>query len=109
MIRGHILRIGVTHAARSSVLERLLKLSLVSCPIAMFPASSSSERVSFRQINKKTGHRLKHRPHGYPSTWRPNSITGMGIQSYVFRLFRKPYNAATFGRFAHSPLTWLGS
>jgi DNA end-binding protein Ku len=36
-----------------------LKLSLVSCPIAIFPASSSSERVSFRQINKKTGHRLK--------------------------------------------------
>jgi non-homologous end joining protein Ku len=29
-----------------------LKLSLVSCPIALFPASSSSERVSFRQINK---------------------------------------------------------
>ena len=27
-----------------------LKLSLVSCPIAMFPASSSNERVSFRQI-----------------------------------------------------------
>ncbi len=36
-----------------------LKLSLVSCPIAMFPASSTSERVSFRQISKKTGHRLK--------------------------------------------------
>src|SRR5712692_8829637 len=36
-----------------------LKLSLVSCPIAMFPASSSSERVSFRQINKATGNRLK--------------------------------------------------
>jgi DNA end-binding protein Ku len=36
-----------------------LKLSLVSCPIALFPASSSSERVSFRQINKKTGNRLK--------------------------------------------------
>jgi DNA end-binding protein Ku len=36
-----------------------LKLSLVSCPIALYPASSSSERVSFRQINKKTGHRLK--------------------------------------------------
>src|SRR6266568_8505298 len=36
-----------------------LKLSLVSCPIAMFPASSSSERVSFRQINKSTGNRLK--------------------------------------------------
>jgi DNA end-binding protein Ku len=36
-----------------------LKLSLVSCPIAMFPASSMSERVSFRQINKRTGNRLK--------------------------------------------------
>ncbi len=36
-----------------------LKLSLVSCPIALYPASSSSERASFRQINKKTGHRLK--------------------------------------------------
>jgi DNA end-binding protein Ku len=36
-----------------------LKLSLVSCPIAMFPASSSSERVSFLQINKRTGNRLK--------------------------------------------------
>jgi DNA end-binding protein Ku len=36
-----------------------VKLSLVSCPIALYPVSSSSERVSFRQINKKTGHRLK--------------------------------------------------
>src|SRR5207237_630991 len=32
-----------------------LKLSLVSCPIALSPAASSSERISFRQINKKTG------------------------------------------------------
>src|SRR5262245_13498367 len=36
-----------------------LKLSLVSCPIALYPATSGSERVSFRQINKKTGHRLR--------------------------------------------------
>jgi DNA end-binding protein Ku len=36
-----------------------LKLSLVSCPIALYPAASSAERVSFRQINKKTGNRLK--------------------------------------------------
>src|SRR2546426_2712929 len=36
-----------------------LKLSLVSCPIAMYPATSSAERVSFRQINKRTGNRLK--------------------------------------------------
>src|SRR5215475_11471798 len=36
-----------------------LKLSLVSCPIALYPAASNSERVSFNRINKKTGHRLK--------------------------------------------------
>lgn len=36
-----------------------LKLSLVSCPIALYPAASASERVSFRQINRKTGNRLK--------------------------------------------------
>jgi DNA end-binding protein Ku len=36
-----------------------LKLALVSCPIALYTAASSSERVSFRQINKKTGNRLR--------------------------------------------------
>jgi DNA end-binding protein Ku len=36
-----------------------LKLSLVSCPIALYTASSSTERVAFRQINKKTGNRLR--------------------------------------------------
>src|SRR3954469_9197511 len=36
-----------------------LKLSLVSCPVALFPASSSSERIALRGINKQTGNRLK--------------------------------------------------
>src|SRR6202142_4012433 len=36
-----------------------LKLSLVSCPIALYAGTASTERVSFRQINKKTGHRLR--------------------------------------------------
>jgi DNA end-binding protein Ku len=35
-----------------------LKLSLVSCPIALYTGTSATERVSFRQINKKTGNRL---------------------------------------------------
>jgi Transposase IS66 family/Ku70/Ku80 beta-barrel domain len=35
------------------------KLSLVSCPISVYTATSSTERVAFRQINKKTGNRLK--------------------------------------------------
>ena len=39
--------------------EGYLKLSLVSCPIALYTGTSSTERVSFRQINKKTGNRLR--------------------------------------------------
>jgi DNA end-binding protein Ku len=35
-----------------------LKLALVSCPIALYTGTSSTERVSFRQISKKTGKRL---------------------------------------------------
>jgi DNA end-binding protein Ku len=38
-----------------------LKLSLVSCPIALYPASSEREKISFHQINKKTGNRIKYR------------------------------------------------
>ena len=37
-----------------------LKLSLVSCPVALFPASSEREKISFNQINKKTG-RIRYR------------------------------------------------
>jgi DNA end-binding protein Ku len=36
-----------------------LKLSLVSCPICLYSGTSSTERVSFRQINKQTGNRLR--------------------------------------------------
>jgi DNA end-binding protein Ku len=35
-----------------------LRLSLVSCPIALYPASSLREKVSFNRINRKTGNRL---------------------------------------------------
>src|SRR6476660_7517341 len=38
-----------------------LKLSLVSCPIALFPATSEREKISFHQLNKNTGHRIKYR------------------------------------------------
>jgi DNA end-binding protein Ku len=36
-----------------------LRLSLVSCPIALYPASTLSEKVNFNRINRKTGNRLK--------------------------------------------------
>ena len=37
-----------------------LKLSLVSCPVALFPATSSRERVSFHVMNRDTGNRTKY-------------------------------------------------
>jgi len=36
-----------------------LKLSLVSCPVALFPATTTSERVSFRTLNRETGNRVR--------------------------------------------------
>lgn len=36
-----------------------LKLSLVTCPVAMYPASSQSEKTRFHQINRKTGNGLR--------------------------------------------------
>ena len=55
-----------------------LKLSLVSCPIALYAGTSSTERVSFRQINKKTGNRLR--------------------QQLVDEVTREPIEAADKGR-----------
>ena len=37
-----------------------LKLSLVSCPIQLFPATSDREKIRFHQINRKTGNRIKY-------------------------------------------------
>ena len=36
-----------------------LRLSLVTCPIELFPATSQAEKTHFHQINTKTGHRLR--------------------------------------------------
>ena len=37
-----------------------LRLSLVTCPVALHPATSEADKVSFNQINKNTGHRIKY-------------------------------------------------
>lgn len=36
-----------------------LKLSLVSCSVALFPAASRSDRISFHWLNRETGNRLR--------------------------------------------------
>ena len=38
-----------------------LRLSLVSCPIQLFPATTEREKISFNQINKETGNRVRYR------------------------------------------------
>jgi DNA end-binding protein Ku len=37
-----------------------LRLSLVTCPVALYPATSESEKISFNQLNRNTGHRIKY-------------------------------------------------
>jgi DNA end-binding protein Ku len=51
-----------------------LKLSLVSCPIALYPAIDASERISFRQVNKTTGNRLRQQ--------LVDSVTGEVVDPY---------------------------
>src|ERR1700682_4144374 len=36
-----------------------LKLSLVACPVALYPATTSVEKTHFHMINKETGNRLQ--------------------------------------------------
>jgi DNA end-binding protein Ku len=51
-----------------------LKLSLVSCPIALYPAIDASERIAFRQVNRETGNRLRHQ--------LVDSVTGDVVESH---------------------------
>jgi DNA end-binding protein Ku len=50
-----------------------LRLSLVSCAVALYPASSSSSRVAFNRVNRKTGNRLKQQ--------NLDSVTGEPVDS----------------------------
>jgi DNA end-binding protein Ku len=46
-------------AAPRAYWKGFLKLSLVTCPVALYPASSQTEKTHFHQINRKTGNRLR--------------------------------------------------
>jgi Ku protein len=49
----------ITPMAARAYWKGYLKLSLVTCPVALYPASSKSEKTRLHQINIKTGHRLR--------------------------------------------------
>jgi len=51
-----------------------LKLSLVSCPISLYPAISAAERISFRRVNRETGNRLRQQ--------LVDSVTGKVVESH---------------------------
>ena len=48
-------------AARSSW-KGYLKLSLVTCPVKLYPATSSNERIRFNQLHKDTHNRINMKP-----------------------------------------------
>src|SRR5262245_32171298 len=63
MRANHHLRPVIAYVVESEVprayWKGYLKLSLVSCPIVLSPATSTAQRVASRQITIKTGNRLR--------------------------------------------------
>jgi DNA end-binding protein Ku len=53
--------VGVSSVAPRAYWKGYLKLSLVSCPIALYPATSEREKISFNQLNKETGNRIRYK------------------------------------------------
>jgi DNA end-binding protein Ku len=45
-----------------------LKVAAISCPVRLYAATTSTNRISFHEINRDTGHRINLRPH--------DSVTG---------------------------------
>src|SRR6516165_9367113 len=54
-------RVGVQRHGAACILEGLPQAIPRSCPIALYPATSEREKISFHQLNKNTGHRIKYR------------------------------------------------
>src|SRR3954452_8618850 len=53
------LGVCVMAAARANW-KGYLRLSLVSCPIALYPATTESEKIRFHQLHKQTGNRIRY-------------------------------------------------
>ncbi|KRE02631.1 Ku protein [Bosea sp. Root670] len=44
--------------APRAIWKGILKVAEVTCPVALYTAASTSERISFHTLNRKTGHRV---------------------------------------------------
>src|SRR3546814_16788895 len=58
---GHTLSLPDALPISRTFWKGYLKLSLVTCPVAMMPATSESEKVRFHTLNRKTRNRLQSR------------------------------------------------
>jgi DNA end-binding protein Ku len=47
--------------AMRAIWRGYLRLSLVNCAVALYPATTESNRINFHKINRETGHRLRMR------------------------------------------------
>ena len=64
-----------------------LRLSLVTCPVALYPATSESEKISFNQLNRQTGHRIKYlKVYGDTGEEVPNEdiVKGYALDKDIF-------------------------
>src|SRR3978361_1740000 len=52
-------RVRSSSMAPRSNWKGYLKLSLVSCPVQLFPATSTKERVAFHLLSRESGNRLR--------------------------------------------------
>jgi DNA end-binding protein Ku len=58
-----------------------LRLSLVSCPIALYPATSEREKIHFHQLNRKTGNRIQYKKVDAETGREPEELEAVAIES----------------------------
>jgi DNA end-binding protein Ku len=104
--------VGVIALVPRAHWKGFLKLSLVSCPIALYPAVAKNERISFRQVNKQTGNRLRQELvdtiTGEPVT-RDQKGRGYEVGQDQFLLVRDDELAAAEEEARHRPYTEIGA
>jgi DNA end-binding protein Ku len=61
---------GGNEMAARAVWSGVIKIAEVVCPVKMYTAASTSERISLHMVNRKTGHRL-HRVYVDEKTEKP--------------------------------------
>ena len=76
-----------------------LKVGTVSCPVALYTAASTAERVSFHILNRKTGHRV-HRQFVDEETTNRRDAKLCSRRSIPDRCHRKSATTADWAAFA---------